>query len=575
MPNIILHITDLHVSDANEPNDFLRNDYYREYIGGLIRQIKENGFWPVNCVVATGDFVHLGKTVNFDHIKNIFSYIAKELNISENKIVVCPGSHDIIRDEDQQGNAIEARKAFAKFSRNYANGTPKKSDGRAIICDLSGGIYALMLDATLGSNGESRPGELALSEIDKIMTNCIVESGMGETDILIVGSHYPMIEFPGNVQAYEEEKWHERHYWLSAIPLRERITEYRVGKQTLWLYGDTHSPDHIMPLKGSYHVVTGRFGTTIARYSQISRQAKVIRIFDSADNLPEVLTLEVDMRTHKPQTQICRWNPVLGIIRNWTKLEPYSSEVHSATNSMDERKPSGIEEHLLSIAKEYKIDLLNVDLDKSLIDIIEEKGLYTLGRFHTSEDNISLSWISIGPLLNSTGVIASIIKQMDAWIMQILVQNPDINKANVVLLGMDCWGSVLASELSVVTGIKNYCVAARGRGAFHTEGELISEGVAKKLSEHKIIIFVCDVLATGHSIKYVYDDIQSKWKAMHLSPDNRWFCLSILMDERNARRADCAFIETFGTTCKNLRMPVVAKEELPNASILPPTISFS
>jgi hypothetical protein len=83
------------------------------------------------------------------------------------------------------------------------------------------------------------------------------------------------------------------------------------------------------------------------------------------------------------------------------------------------------------------------------------------------------------------------------------------------------------------------------------------------------------VLATGHSLRYVYDDIQDKLGDMKLDPEVRWLCLSIIMDEKNARRADCTFVETFGTACKNLRMPVIGKNELPDVAILPPTISFS
>ena len=58
MPKTILHITDLHVNDPNSNEEVLSIKNYEEYIGGLIGQIKAQKFLPVDCIIATGDFIH-------------------------------------------------------------------------------------------------------------------------------------------------------------------------------------------------------------------------------------------------------------------------------------------------------------------------------------------------------------------------------------------------------------------------------------------------------------------------------------------------------------------------------------
>ena len=490
--------------------------------------------------------------------------------MSNENVALCCGSHDIIQEEDRQGKTNDARKAFTEFSSSFANASTIKKNERALLCKLADKVYALMLDSTLKSNGESQPGDLGDDEVDRIMNDFIKCDAIEHDALLIVGSHYLMIEFPTNVGPAEEPNWHQRHFWSKAIFLQKRITSYRADKKTLWLYGDIHAPDQIMPQRGSYHVVTGRFGTTISKASEIKRQAKVIRIFDSYDESPNILTIQLESGTHSPQAQNCHWSSVIAEVRSFESVKTTASkEKPYKLVTPDEEKTEKVAPQTVS-----KIELIDADLEKELMNKIEEKGLYTLGRFHTSEDNISLAWVSIGPLLNSTGVLTSVIKHMSIWLEKILIHNPRCSKDDIVLLGMDCWGAVLVSELSITTGIKNFCVAARGRGVYHTPGELISDAVAEKLRKYKTVVFVCDVLATGHSIKFIYDDIIEKRKT---KPDGevQWLCLSIVMDEENSRRTGCDFIEMYGTTCKNLRMPVVAKNALPSIAILPPKISFS
>lgn len=557
----ILHITDFHIIDPNGTDEHLRKNFYREYIDGMVKAMKENSAFPPDIIVATGDFVEKRTAENFNHAYTVLKYVADKTNLTLNEVLVCCGNQDFDRECEVTGNPVIARKEYNEFAGKLGNRNSVIANERAVLCKPKDRVWCLLIDSTLGYNRVSSPGKISDVEIDQIVNNFIIDQNIPNEDLLVIGTHFPTENFPNSPSAYEEPDFYQKHFWSSAIPLRKRIQDTRKGGRTLWLYGDIHSSDHIESVAGFYHVVTGRLGTN--RESQLRRQAKIIKISNDLSIPPEILTLEYVLPGHFTQTHYGDWNGEWGRIRS---LNPPSK------SQLKEHKKKGIDlrppEEVIDAPT---IEVVNAKLEKVIIDTIKRKDLYTLGRFHTSDHGVSLGWVSIGPLLNSADIIASIIPEMVDWLHKKI--GIDTIADDVLLIGIDCWGAVLASQISVSLGTISHCIAARGRGKWHTLHEKINKTIIDNIEKASIVVFISDVLATGYSIKDIYDEIQKQLTVAKSS--KRWISLSLFMDEHNPTRAKCEFIEIHGTVCKSLRMPVLSKTALPDVEVLPPTISFS
>src|SRR5712671_3229231 len=105
----ILHISDLHIHDVEGAHEHLRKDFYDEYLRELAATIRKKVAGSIDCVTASGDFVDQGQTENFAHAKRVVCFLAEELNLGPEKVIVCPGNHDVIKSYEIAGRPEKAR----------------------------------------------------------------------------------------------------------------------------------------------------------------------------------------------------------------------------------------------------------------------------------------------------------------------------------------------------------------------------------------------------------------------------------------------------------------------------------
>ena len=227
-------------------------------------------------------------------------------------------------------------------------------------------------------------------------------------------------------------------------------------------------------------------------------------------------------------------------------------------------------------------------LEKQILETVARERLYHLGRFETAENQVSLGWVSIGPLLagtpqhatafsSSTPLLPLVISQMQEWLAGKVkeLQITD-DPSSVVLLGIDCWGAVMSSQLSVMTGWRNFCIAGRGDGAHHTTFERVTHRVIREISAASLVVFVADVIASGHSLRHIQEDIMQKMpKGKGAKGRPKWLAAGILCDELTERGSELDFLHSIGCACKMLRLPLIAPVHLPDRHILPATLRFT
>ncbi|MEA2206524.1 MAG: hypothetical protein QOE77_3300 [Blastocatellia bacterium] len=591
----ILHITDLHIRDPHGSEEYLRIGFFDEYLDSLVVTARPLLTKEPKCLIVTGDFIDRGNANNFDHASTVIRYLADKLKMPYDQVVVCNGNHDILRAYETTGDLVAARKPFKDFASQFGNGTAIHETKRAVLLNPLEKLWCLMIDATLGSNGEDHPGNLESNEADELMGWI---KSVPLDDLLVIGAHYPVHNIMAEGAVFDEEDplWSKRHMWGKGEILKERIRLREERPQIIWLCGDIHKSFNVSH-NGQRFMATGRLGTmTAIADSQVRRHARIINM-NGARTPPETWLMEFVPIGHSSQSHLGRWkktseeqtsaqtsdflseSPVIvpDVITASSKSEAASEPVPiklltpsvvAPVNAAEVASRKGIG---IATTRGFDVELINAELQEELLQTIRDSGLYHFGRFDTADVEVSLAWISMGLLLNKEGILPSILSSMSEWLNGKLGDNQSESQSHSLLIGMDCWGSVIASQLSVLTGLPNICVAERGGGQHYLPSETLTSACFSEIQKAATIILVSDVVATGLSLVRLHQKIGIGDSA---AQHKRWLALSIMCDEKQNRSADCGFLEGNGTTCKDLRMPILPIDQLPPENILAPLISF-
>jgi adenine/guanine phosphoribosyltransferase-like PRPP-binding protein len=548
----ILHITDFHLNDPKGGTEQLRIKGHKEYLRGLCEEIEKVGRTP-QCIVATGDFVDWHKVENYPHARAILDFLCSRFSLDRQKhVAVCQGNHDFIWALDKADQA-GSRKDFRTFSEQFANGSGiMGADDRACLATIGDHISCLSIDSTFGCLGEDRPGDLPVTAADTIV-EMIEEIPL--QDLLIVATHYPVVTFE-SIAPYtgSEPNYYERHLWRSGQGLRDRVRKLRRGGRTLWLCGDTHYSDHIK-IDDVYFIMTGRLGTQSTKPSQARRQAKCLRLSRSTNDT-SVATFTFDPPGHVDVPDVGQWKA-----EESTVLELRRTDSGNVGPSASE--PPIVGPKIVC----RKVEVFNASLQDQILATISQRGLYRLGRYRTAIEAVSLSWVSIGPLMNEPGVFALTVDRMADWVKRMCESGASL--CDSILLGLDSWGAILASQLSVLLGISNCSCITRTRGEHYSPTERLSESLLANLRRHERVILISDVVATGSSIKYVYDLIYTA--SEHVPAE--WIAASVLCDPTQECFTETSFLSAQGAACTNLKMPLLRSTSLPDEAVLRPAIS--
>ncbi len=289
--------------------------------------------------------------------------------------------------------------------------------------------------------------------------------------------------------------------------------------------------------------MSGRIGTKVENpsspsYSVIDRQAQIIQY--NSDNTTTIRTLRYASKQHIDNDQQGEWT--LGNPINYS----------------------------------YKIDtaeLINQETEKKIEDKIKEKKLYNFGRFIINNGaDVSLGWISINRLLtDSTVILPELVNQSRDWVMSKIGKD---KFSNTLIIGIDFWGAIIASQLSANTGIRNYIVGSRGDKKFYSLEEVLeSDTSAVRIDEIKNIVYITDVISSGRTLDNTHKKIVGLFNSRNIKIE---FCyaISVISDRRQKKKVDLGFLSGFGTFCSSVRLPVVVADMLPDEIILPPKRYF-
>jgi len=97
MRRVILHLSDVHFGcDKSESARALRQLALDGITSAILKLDPE---WRPTIVCLSGDIAYSGKSCEYEEAAKWLAKLLKELSISSNHVVVCPGNHDIDRDK--------------------------------------------------------------------------------------------------------------------------------------------------------------------------------------------------------------------------------------------------------------------------------------------------------------------------------------------------------------------------------------------------------------------------------------------------------------------------------------------
>lgn len=579
---VVLHITDFHISDPASITEHLRENYFREYLDKLVNAIRKHdviGKKLVDAIVITGDFINYGNkgglaNARFIHAKKVIDYLCKKLDFDLKLVFVCNGNHDVDHDLEVAGDQAGARKEYESFISDFGNGARGENDVcRSNLVKTTLGAHVLLIDSTLGAKGENCPGIISAAEIDEVVAK-VRNAELSKGELLIVASHHPAFPFVTPDAPFDESKtdWPEKHIWRSANPLYLRLKDSLQEKgSVLWLSGDIHRDDYI--IEGPMHsVVTGRLGTDTGRASHVRRQARVILLTQQGESRSWIC--EFVPLGHNDQAQTGGWQvsekPPMVYGQSEQKLKAESSPIAELSPVSMSTQQLHVEKNDFPTSKCNQVSLLSDELQETILSSIEKKELYIIGRFATSETESTMAWIPMSALLDQDELLSALVTAMAKEVKK---EVADTKADNPIIIGLDSWGAILASQVSVMTGVKNFCIAGRAEGMHHSASERISNTVKAGVLGCDLIILISDVIGTGNALKGVYDAL-SKGMSEKQKEQAKWSLLSVICDDKHDRKCNLHFAHINMTACKDLRIPILLNDDLPSEAILPADISF-
>ncbi|MAW96878.1 MAG: hypothetical protein CML30_01830 [Rhizobiales bacterium] len=532
----ILHITDLHLDEFEGENEFLRKGFYEEYIDRLFSTIDYKlALYKIDFLIVTGDFINIGKTENYNFVEEILKYLSKKFSIDKKNICLSIGNHDYKWKELTEVDIHKEKDLKIPFKefRNKFNSDHIVDLDYVYLTKLAENYFFLSIDSSWRSEGGA-PGNLRTAEEDQIIST--IKKYLDKDSHLLIGCHFPIISFENNFLAGEEIDWHENHIWIKANSLRDRIKRIET-KNTIWFHGDVHASDQKI-IEHEIFVMTSKFGGKPGTSEQ-KRQAVILSI--NENNVLKA-TCSYVFPTHGQHPSLGDWN-----CSDFKELRTF--------------KPIKINEKVNS----NELISYNTEVENEILRLIKDKGLYKFGRFHVSDEYISLGWVEINKLMTDKELLNRIADKCYE-IITAQITNPN---ENTLFLGIEIIGGKLASQLSVRFNVKNSIIPVRKKSEHYSEFEFSHTTAFKLISAVQNIVIFIDLISSGNTIKELVEEVYSKNNNVNVH------VISIISNDIEGKLISIPNTKSYNTFCAKLKIPIIKHNEMPDEDFLKPNIQYN
>jgi len=609
----ILHCSDLHIADPDDPDYLANRDRYKNYIQGLRNTVNDAGSVGdgVDTIVITGDLVDRARVEHFGHARLMIDELCECFAVSAERVVLTPGNHDVVF-VDEGSNL----KAFHEFAGRFSPAAEVPGTNALVWnAPFTEDVLMLAFDTTHPTM-HNRPREFTQAEVDRIFA--FIEKT--HSRVIVGCSHYP-IPVPNPYAALQgEAEWGEKHVCGTLQTLADRIREMWPERRLVWLCGDVHQPLYVRENRIT-HIVTSPFSGPRDSAAE-PYQANIIRVpLDPGD-----IELFPFFRRKKPLTKQhlnYRWE--LGTV-TWKTITEQSQTTSSTSNAASRRAypesqdaddhknleyldPEGHPEPAPPVECNTAVmpapDTSRLatlcpgvrDSETSTAQPLDEQvaecirgGNYQLGRFPLDDGRIALARIRSAGFMNEHHTVQRVVRVLSEWTRDYAAtsgsQDPR-DAERTLLIGIDLWGSILAALLGIRTGFEVIQLDSRLSDAAITDEQLRAPGsiehndwIRGRVAENKTLVLVVDAVTTGKSLARAWANIAA---IAGLDPAGgaspRIAAVSAICDTSRECPEYLGFLDRHVTTCGLLPIPIVESHELPKPELLgddpkhrPPTL---
>lgn len=531
----ILHITDLHLDHFTGENEFLREGFYREYIDRLYSSLEQKiNALSIDYLIVSGDFVNIGKVENYSDVEIIINYISSKFSIEKKNICFSIGNHDYKWKELKTSDIDKEKRLkvpFKEFCSKY-NSTYVEYADHFFLTKLKDNIYFLSIDSTWNSSGGA-PGEFSVSEEDKLIK--LISNKIDKNSTLLIGCHFPIISYDNNFLAGEETDWHNNHVWIKGNSLRDRIKRVNT-KNTIWFHGDVHASDQKV-IENETFILTSKFGGR-PDSSEQKRQAVLISINEK--NISKI-ACKYEFPTHNQNQRLGDWE--CSDIQELRKFMP-----------IEQSKPTSIN----------KLSAYNQEVENEILRLVKDRELYKFGRFHVSNEYISLGWVDMNKLMSDK----ELLNRISDKCFELINSKITSSNTDTLFLGIEIIGGIIASQLSVRLNIKNSIIPVRSKLDHYSEFEFSHSSAFENIANIKDIFIFIDIISTGNTINSLIEEILSKNTEVNIH------VITIITNDIENKVNSISKTKSYNTFCTNLKIPIIKHSEMPEEEYVKPNLKF-
>lgn len=603
----VLHISDFHCaspggsSSGNSWNETLVKNYAKSLREAFDKIGKAPYGGAVDLILATGDFVHQGHADSFSKANTFLEQFVNEFSNGSQKpdVILCPGNHDYNRDLEKSGQIINSRAGYTQFSSKWhhritarsENLTPFEQFKKTVGSDFQGAVFVspldrfkglpiLSLDSTWSDISDSEQARKYGDRLhlpkpwynDESQMTVIFEKiaeflmNFEPEWPTIILTHYPVV-IPQDIrdkrtrQSFNVDDHVSNH-------LKDLVEHIEVKtKHPVYVFcGDVHeafarkvfSGDRDTPLKKlkSTQYVSGRsyqlFGSTqqtpwiagarLTRFirdkKSITTQSLLMKFGNDVDSTFDPSKSDWILHSDSPKKFTQKFSRSL---RPILKLEAEDDVSKTALSGQSEDSTD--------------------ELASDLSDYIKENKLVDLRRIKcsTPSEYSRLLQIKIGPIMSDQVQKHTLIKSLIQGFKRISSGSNN----EILLIGIDCWGYSIATQLGYALGLQSVGVSVRGLD----DSELGKE-LTRRFSQRRDLgsgcfsyCYVTDVIATGDTLNRIKAKMPSSDKVTN-------FGLSIVRSAFSYSNSELSSIK-IASVIDRFNIPILRNSELPDEQILP------
>lgn len=503
MGNVILHISDLHVSTKVDNGGIVNTkiDSYlttdndeasTHYISEFIDKARTEFSGETLSLLITGDISDTGDKQQFDKAENLLKKIMTDLEIPPERVLLLPGDHDVHRRSLENETDLRPNKdshllnsvKFKHFGEFYQRIKNKNFPFDEVIIDylVVDTVVLIGFNSNYKINAKGGLGFIPIEKFNQEVTKLKGQIGLYEKHWVACWHHNLTAGFENTNNGQWDSD--NRKYLLSEIE-RQNIK--------LILTGNEHISDaktvRTIYTSDSGSFTTMKWDTTFKAYpiSTKNKISLVNKLFALAKPNGNDQGFFWDIRSNigaKQPDEFELFKDNNQVISSVLELPNSNNEQQEIPDEVAER-----------VEAKPLIRYKNESVSDKLYSLVREKKLFHTGHFHWSESSRAHNWIDISKLLENS---------KDLYFIQNaiidIIDTFHLEKDCKLLIGLGYEGNIISSKASIKYNIPYTSLPYSYRYSDHHDYE-------KKLNysnddgAYKTVMIVTDVVNDGRTLR--------------------------------------------------------------------------